>query len=589
MEFVKTLTNLGEETLEPGSVLGRYELLMQVAQGGMAKVWAARLRGSRGFQKLVAIKTMMPRERDVGRFEAMFLREAELACRVSHPHVAQILDLGECNGAPFMVMEWVDGVPLHQLLRAHSPSEGIPLPVAVHVMKQAAGALHAAHELRGDQGELVGLVHRDVSPQNIMVTFDGAAKVVDFGIAKLTSEENRTQLGEVKGKLSFMAPEQLQGEAIDRRTDVFALGAVLYGLTTGRKPFTGSHHGETVMSICSPAPPAAPSSWVADYPLELEQVVLKALSKRPEDRYATADALLRALGELPSPFGSYTDEDVGQFVRAACGQMRGERNRALDAAQANADARAGKADRSPANPSGVYSRPLRRSETGSASGERRLPLRRQRAVLIMAFCIGSFVVGSLLARWRSSRAPVQARAVAALSPTQEPRLPNAETGSSADEAPPPSLASSESSPAMLSSLESPLAAEPSGGSLDDPTSALPRQMQVVADVVIRALPARDAAADAAPDADDADWETDPPLQTSQEAADELARQEIRVIDVHNLAVESRSAATADEESAASARKRRLAARRRKRRERSKRSSKAASKTKRGSWKHDPGF
>jgi serine/threonine-protein kinase len=147
----------------PGQVLGRYELLMPIAAGGMAMVWAARLKGTRGFQKVVAIKTMLPKLSDESQFEQMFLDEASLASQVRHPHVVEILDLGEQDGVLFLVMEWIDGMPLNQLMKAAKAAGGMPLPVAVRIVMQACAGLHAAHELKDAKGQLVGLVHRDVS------------------------------------------------------------------------------------------------------------------------------------------------------------------------------------------------------------------------------------------------------------------------------------------------------------------------------------------------------------------------------------------------------------------------------------------
>src|SRR5687768_14908981 len=222
--------------LGAGSILGRYELLAPIAKGGMAMVWAARLQGSRGFQKIVGIKTMLPSLGEDPAFEQMFLDEASLASQVRHPNVVEILDLGEQEGVLYLAMEWVDGEPLSQLLKRTLP-EPVPFPVAVRMALQACQGLHAAHELRNDAGELVGLVHRDVSPQNVLVTYGGVVKVVDFGVAKATGRVTaETSAGQVKGKIPYMSPEQATGGTVDRRTDVFAMGILLYMMTTGRHP-----------------------------------------------------------------------------------------------------------------------------------------------------------------------------------------------------------------------------------------------------------------------------------------------------------------------------------------------------------------
>jgi serine/threonine-protein kinase len=323
-----------------GHVLGRYELLMPIASGGMAMVWAARLKGSRGFQKIVAVKTMLPKLSEDEQFEQMFLDEASLASQIRHPNVCAIHDLGEQEGILYIVMEWIDGVPLNQLMKAAKKEGGIPSPIAVRIVMQACAGLNAAHELRDDKGKLVGLVHRDVSPQNILVTYDGVAKVVDFGVAKATElGEGVTQAGQIKGKVGYMAPEQVKGDAVDRRSDVFALGIVLYALTTGKHPFRRESEAATMYNICAPRPVPPPRKIKPDYPEQLEHVLLKALAKDPIDRYQTANAFLKALDQaLPSDMRS-TDEDVAAFVRPLLGEKREEQRKLLAQALERADQR----------------------------------------------------------------------------------------------------------------------------------------------------------------------------------------------------------------------------------------------------------
>ncbi|HMR79690.1 MAG TPA: serine/threonine-protein kinase, partial [Polyangiaceae bacterium] len=323
-------------------VLGRYDLLMPLASGGMAMVWAARLRGSRGFQKIVAIKTMLPKLSDDEHFEQMFLDEAALASQVRHPHVVEILDLGEQDDVLFLVMEWIEGVALHELLKTARKSGGVPLNVAVRIVSQALAGLHAAHELQDPSGQLVGLVHRDISPQNILVTYDGVAKVVDFGVAKATAMgDGTTAAGKIKGKAAYMAPEQIRDEHIDRRIDVFAMGIVLYAITTGRHPFRKESEGATLYNICSPKPPAPPRKIIPGYPASLERVVLQALAKDPAKRFATANDMLRALDHaLPASMRLSTDEEVASFVRGLFSERREKQKAAIQAALLAADDRA---------------------------------------------------------------------------------------------------------------------------------------------------------------------------------------------------------------------------------------------------------
>src|SRR6478752_4585668 len=282
--------------LHAGSTLGRYELLLPIAKGGMAQVWAARLHGSRGFQKLVAVKTILPGAVDNARMEQMFLEEAQLASQIHHPNVVGTLDLGEHEGVLYLVMEWVEGEPLSSVIAKAAASGGVPLAIGVNLIGQACQGLSAAHDLRDENGALLGVVHRDVSPQNLLVTYSGTAKLVDFGIAKATSKSSAlTDAGEIKGKFSYMAPEQVRGVGLDCRTDLFALGILLYAITTGRHPFRGEHPAQTVQNICADRPPVLPSALIADYPAALEQVVLKALAKNPDQRFASATEMLRAL------------------------------------------------------------------------------------------------------------------------------------------------------------------------------------------------------------------------------------------------------------------------------------------------------
>jgi serine/threonine protein kinase len=322
----------------PGHVLGRYELLMPIAAGGMAMVWAARLKGTRGFQKIVAVKTMLPKLTEDDQFEKMFLDEASLASKIRHPNAVEILDLGEQDGVLFLAMEWIDGVPLNQLMKAAKGKGGIPITASVRIVMQACAGLHAAHELTDGKGKSIGLVHRDISPQNILVTYDGVAKVVDFGVAKATAlGEGATQAGQLKGKVSYMAPEQVRGEAIDRRVDVFAMGIVLYALTTGKHPFRKESEGATLFAITAPEPVVAPRKFLPDYPQPLQDVLLKALDKDRDQRYASASELLRALDKALPPTARGSDEEVGAFVLSLFDAQRKQSQATLADALERAD------------------------------------------------------------------------------------------------------------------------------------------------------------------------------------------------------------------------------------------------------------
>ncbi len=316
---------IDDEELRPGDNLGRYELLVPVAQGGMATVWAARIKGPRGFSKMLAVKAMLPALGEDEQFEQMFLAEGKLAARISHPNVCDILDIGEQNGLLYIAMEWIDGEPLAVVQRAAARRDGMPPGIAARIGAGAALGLHAAHEVKGDDGQLVGLVHRDVSPQNLLVTYDGKVKIVDFGVAKAaaySADLPKTRVGETKGTLTFMSPEQAASGSIDRRSDIFSLGVVLYQLIGGTHPFKAENEYVTLGRILSPAPVTPLVSVNPSCPPALNAIVMKALEKRPENRYATmaemAQALQRAADELGGP------ADIGAFVRDLLGD-RGQR------------------------------------------------------------------------------------------------------------------------------------------------------------------------------------------------------------------------------------------------------------------------
>jgi serine/threonine-protein kinase len=327
------MTDSGQ--LRTGTKLGHYELLVPLAQGATAQVWAARTTGSH-LEKIVAVKAMSAEgavdEMDA---ESMFHDEARLVSRIRHPNVAALLDFGEDGEVLYIVVEWVEGEPLQIVMRdawgsgrSTGPTRGVPLPLAVRIVKQAASGLHAAHELCDDGGKPLGLVHRDVSPQNILIGYDGMVKVIDFGVAKATSNMQRTRVGQIKGKLGYMSPEQAAGDKLDRRSDVFALGIVLYQLVTGKHPFRGDNEYATLVRIRAQAPAEPPSAYLPDLPPPLEKVMLKALAKGRDDRIPTMAELGRAL-ERAMPASPGVDKELGTFVGALLSQRAAKRNAAI--------------------------------------------------------------------------------------------------------------------------------------------------------------------------------------------------------------------------------------------------------------------
>lgn len=306
-----------------GHTLGRYELLVPIALGGMASVWAARTSGPH--PKLVAVKLLRAELSDDPDFEAMFLDEATLVSQIHHPNVAETLDVGEEDGVLYQVMELIDGEPLNLVLRESKARGGLPLSVALRIVGEAALGLHAAHELRGRDGKLVGLVHRDVSPQNILVGYDGSVKILDFGVAKAASNLQRTKVGQIKGKYAYMSPEQAGSEPIDRRTDIFTLGIVFYQLVTGKHPFHAENDVATVRRICDKSPAEPPRTHCPELPEEVERILLKAVAKPKEERFATMAELRRAIEQVPSARLATPDE-LAALMQRLLGP-RGERRR----------------------------------------------------------------------------------------------------------------------------------------------------------------------------------------------------------------------------------------------------------------------
>jgi serine/threonine protein kinase len=280
--------------LAPGFKLDRYELLCPIAEGGMASVWIARQTGKHGFEKFVAVKTVLPKFASDVRFQTMFLDEARIASRIEHANVAQILDVGEQDEITYLVMEYVDGESLSTVHRALT-KKGMKIPpgVILRVLADVCGGLHTAHELREEDGPLLGVVHRDVSPQNVLVSTKGVAKLIDFGIAKARDRvAGDTSTGQVKGKIRYMAPEQAMGGTIDRRADLWAIGAILYHLLSGKPPYDGDNDVQALMVLTSGRPPVPLPSTV--HPA-VAAVVKRALTSAVDNRFSTAAELQQAL------------------------------------------------------------------------------------------------------------------------------------------------------------------------------------------------------------------------------------------------------------------------------------------------------
>ena len=328
-----------ESPLVPGFRLDRYELLCPIAQGGMAAVWLARMEGKHGFQKVVAIKTILPVHAQVPQFRRMFLDEATIASRIEHNHVAQILDLGEREGTLYLVMEWVDGESVSQIDRAIQKSDqSMTLAAALRIAADACAGLHAAHELKDRDGHSLGVVHRDVSPQNILVSTQGVVKLIDFGIAKARDRlSDETSTGSLKGKIHYMAPEQALGRPLDRRTDVWSVAAVLYRLLAGRPVHDGENQIDTLQRLTTNQPVRPLPDHVPD---SVARIVSQALAFDPDYRYDSCAELGRAIELAMSGENLHCSaHDLADLLRQHVGARLDGRRQTLEAALRAASAR----------------------------------------------------------------------------------------------------------------------------------------------------------------------------------------------------------------------------------------------------------
>lgn len=332
------VVNANPAALGPGSRVGDYELLVPVGEGGMGRVWVARPRGTVGRGRLVAIKSAIVNPSVDSTYWKVLLDEARIASRIRHPNVCALHSAGREAGMVYLVMDWSDAGTLHDLL-AESESNRLQPEMAARIGTRLCAALDTVHELTDDDGEPLQVVHRDVSPQNVLLSTNGQVRLTDFGVARARGQlHDPTQTGEVKGKISYMAPEQVTQRDFDRRVDVFATGCVLYEATTGSRPFGGDDALSTLYQLLE-QPVTPPSERLADYPKELEWIVLKALAREPEQRFQTADELGRALEQfITSRRAVVGDAEIGALTRSVLRERIHTRERDIDEAMAKLDA-----------------------------------------------------------------------------------------------------------------------------------------------------------------------------------------------------------------------------------------------------------
>jgi serine/threonine-protein kinase len=436
--------------------IGRYDVLGELATGGMATLLLARVVGPSGFERAVVVKRILPHLAQQSAFRHMFVDEARIAAGVRHPNVVQVQELSEADGELFLVMEYLEGESVAGLMkRLTMRGEVLDPELAAYVLAEACAGIHAAHELTDEHGVSRGVVHRDVSPQNVFLTYDGHVKLLDFGVALASDRTARTETGEIKGKFPYMSPEQWHGEPLDRRSDVFALGAVLYELSTGRLLFARPSPAATMRAVCD-EPVIPPSRLVDDYPRGLEAACLKALSRARDDRFATALEMRRELVSVARALEKPNALEAGDATERLAAKMRelfadriSQKTKLLrvirETDPVDVSVPAGEIDQDVALPSvallATPTPPARTSERAS-SGSSGAQLRRVNPVLGVAGVLGiALLTAGIATRLRSSPTP-EARAEerpasAAISPASESGGVRAEESASESAASPP--------------------------------------------------------------------------------------------------------------------------------------------------------
>jgi serine/threonine protein kinase len=281
---------------------GKYTLFERIGRGGMADVFKARVQGPAGFERVFVVKRILPHLSEEPQFTRMFIEEAKLSARLNHPNIVQVFELGAVDKEYFIAMEYVRGRDLAETMRTFWARVGPPRPELVaYIGREMCRALAYAHDLTGDDGDLIGMIHRDVSPSNVMLSYEGAVKILDFGIAKAlggeSKEESGTQRGTLKGKFAYMAPEQTQGSDVDRRIDIFAAGIVLHEILTGRRLFKGENDMQTVERVrqCEVSPPSMQNPLC---PPEMDAIILRALARDRDERFQSSAEMADALDDV---------------------------------------------------------------------------------------------------------------------------------------------------------------------------------------------------------------------------------------------------------------------------------------------------
>jgi serine/threonine protein kinase len=311
-----------EDSAPPGragswrdDTFGPYRLIDRIAVGGMAEVFKAKRSGVEGFEKVFALKRILPHLSENKEFLTMFWDEAKMVAGLTHPNIVQIFDLGRIEASDYIVMEYVHGHDLRSIIkRARNKGLRVPLDLSLRVVSQVCSALEYAHRKKDESGKHMEIVHRDVSPQNILISFEGDVKLVDFGIAKAATKASKTERGALRGKLLYMSPEQAWGHRIDRRSDVFSVGIVLYEMVTEQKPFTGADSETTILEMVRKCVITPPRDVNPRVPENLDRVIMKALARNPEERYQDAGQMQRGIEKILRERPPVTARDLARFL-----------------------------------------------------------------------------------------------------------------------------------------------------------------------------------------------------------------------------------------------------------------------------------
>jgi serine/threonine protein kinase len=309
------LPTLSASTGNPPEVFGKYHLLEKIATGGMAEVWRARAYGMAGFEKILVIKKVLPNLAEDDEFIKLFIDEARIAVQLLHVNIVQVFDLGQVEKSYYMAMEYVHGLDLSRLVTRSRNLGPFPVPLALFVIGEVCKALQFAHDRVGEDHEPLNVVHCDISPQNILVSYAGEVKLTDFGISRAAFQADAMHKV-VRGKYAYMSPEQVDGRALDRRTDIFSLGIVLYETLTGRRLFKGKTRDQTLDRVRRAEVPS-PRAYRPEFSEDLEALLLRCLARRPDERFYDAGELLESLSALMVREGHRsTNNDLAAYLKA---------------------------------------------------------------------------------------------------------------------------------------------------------------------------------------------------------------------------------------------------------------------------------